>query len=181
MTKTRPFIHAQSLLRSRRAGANFSSYLDCQHQAIHATRHWWGHAFFIRLYMYFNEWGRWGVLHRHWRTAFTTPPHSPRSTQPPSVNPLQGLPTSVSRSILGYQSRPNLCIFFRSIIKRRLPRGARDQSANQRTRLNPNSDSRFCRWQTKQPKLTEMRSDGKMDTPPAGRRSPCQCLCVIWN
>ena len=31
--------------------------------------------------------------------------------------------------------------YFREIIKRRLQRGAHDQSANQWTRLNPNSDS----------------------------------------
>lgn len=31
--------------------------------------------------------------------------------------------------------------YFHEIIKRRLQRGADDQSANQRTRLNPNSDS----------------------------------------
>lgn len=32
-------LYAKLLLRSLCVGANFSYYLDCQHQAIHATRH----------------------------------------------------------------------------------------------------------------------------------------------
>lgn len=32
-------FYAEALLKGRCVGANFSYYLDCQHQAIHATRH----------------------------------------------------------------------------------------------------------------------------------------------
>lgn len=88
-------------------GANFSYYLDCQHQAIHATCHWWGHAFFIRLYMDFNEQGWWGILPRH----CGRPSPLPLSSSQPVSQPLQGLSTSVSRSIPKYQSPQSLCIF----------------------------------------------------------------------
>lgn len=126
-------------LRSRCVSANFSYYLDCRHQPIHATRHWWGHAFFIRLYMYFNEQSWWGVLHRHGGRPSLVPlihnaahnlsvRHSKASSR-------------LSLAVFSNINHTEIVAYFRGIIKRRLQRDADDQSANQRTRLNPNSGS----------------------------------------
>ncbi len=132
-------LHAKSLLRSPCAGANFSYYLDCQHPAIHATRHWWGHAFFIRLYMYFNEQGWWGVLQRRGGRPSPLPliHHVLRNLSVNHSKVSSRLSLAVSSNI----NHAEIFAYFREIIKRRLQRGADDQSANQWTRLNPNSDS----------------------------------------
>lgn len=125
--------------RSRCGCAHFSYYLDCQHQAIHSTRHWWGHAFFIRLYMYFNEQGWWGVLHRHEGKPSTLPliHHVAHNLSVSHSKASKRLSLVVSSNI----NHAEIFAYFCEIIKRRLQRGADDQSANQWTRLNPNSDS----------------------------------------
>jgi len=132
-------LHAKALPRSLCVAADFSNYLDCQHLTIHATRHWWGHAFFIRLYMYFNEQGWWGVLPRQsgWPSP---PPLVHRVAHNPSVSHSK----ASSRLSLVVSSNINhiqISAYFRRIIRRRLQRGANDQSANQWTGLKPNSDS----------------------------------------
>lgn len=107
--------------------------LACQDQALRATRHWWGHAFFIRLYVYFNEQGRWGVLHRHERTASRFSHNLPINQSKASPR----LSLVVSSSI----NHSALFAYFHQIIKERLRPGADDQSPNQWTRLNPKSYS----------------------------------------
>lgn len=81
--------------------ASTSHFLLCQDHSIHAPPPWWGHAFFISSYMYFNERGWWGVLH----------PRQPFLPRKPASQPVRGLPASVRCGILQYQSQPTLCIF----------------------------------------------------------------------
>lgn len=132
-------LYAKSLFRSLCVGANFSYYLDCQHQAIHTTRHWWGHAFFIRLNMYFKDQGWWGVLlwHGGRPSPFPLIHYVPHNLSFNHSKASSRLSLVVSLNI----NHTEIPAYFREIIKRRLQRGADDQSANQRTRLNPNSDS----------------------------------------
>lgn len=120
--------------------ANFLYYLDCQHQAIHATRHWWGHTFFMRLYMYFNEQGWWAVLHRHTGRPSPLPliHHVPHNL---SVKHSTKASSRLSAMVSTNINHAKNYAYFPGIIKRRLQRGAGDQSANHWTRLNPNSDS----------------------------------------
>ena len=136
--KTRP-LEAESFPSSKCVWANLSYYLDCQHQAIHATRHCRGHAFFIRLYMYFNEQGWWGVPHRH-EGKPSTLPLVQRLAHNLSVNHSKAS-NCLSLAVSSHINHTEIFAYFRGIIKRRLQRGADDQSANQRTRLHPNSDS----------------------------------------